>query len=126
MAALLFCANRPQAASRSSDPGLALFQGLLGRSGRIDDRPVDRANIIFLLKFGNLGRRIGGVALAAADAAQSGRKIGDEKEPDKPDVQLARGIADRGSFRLTRKHRVDHDGMALRQESGRRAAASIS
>ena len=52
-------------------------------------------------------------ALATTDAAQSGRKVGREKEADKPDIQPARGIVDRGSFRFTGKHRVDHDGMTL-------------
>ena len=69
-----------------SDPGLALFQSLPGRSGCIDNRPIDRANTIFLLKSGNLRRGVGGVGLAAADAVQPGRKVGDEKKADKPDT----------------------------------------
>ena len=43
----------------ASNPGLALLKGLSGRSGCIDDRPIDRADIIFLLNLGNLGRSIG-------------------------------------------------------------------
>src|SRR5260370_27141732 len=39
-----------------SDPGLALLQSRLGRPGCIDDRPIDRASIIFLPKSGNLLR----------------------------------------------------------------------
>src|ERR1700680_2920327 len=80
-----------------SDPGLALYQGLLWRSGCIDDSPVNPADIIVLLNFGNLRRCVGCIALAAADAAHSGRKVSREKEPDKPDIPLARGIGDCGS-----------------------------
>jgi hypothetical protein len=69
-----------------SDPGLALFQSLPGRSRRIDDDPIDLANIIFLLEPGNLGRSIGCIALTTTDAAQPGRKIRYEKEAGKPDV----------------------------------------
>ena len=95
------------------DSGLALLQGLFGCSGGIDDVPVDRADIILFLKSGDLGRSVGCIALATTNAALSGRKVGLEKEADKPDIQLARGVADRGSFRCARKHRVDDNGMAL-------------
>jgi len=104
---------------RASDPGLALLKGLSGRSGCIDDRPFDRADIIFLLKLGNLGRSVGCIELAATDAVQSGRKVRYEKEADKPDIQLARGILDRDSLHFIRKHRVDDDAMALRKNPQR-------
>ena len=96
-----------------SDLDLALFQGLFWCSGCINDSPVDRTDIIFLLNFGNLRRRVGCIVFTAADTAQSGRKVSREKEPDKPDIQLARDVADQGAFRFMRKHRVDNDGMTL-------------
>ena len=69
-----------------SDPGLALFQSLPRRSGCVDDRPIDRASIIFLLKSGNLRRGVGRIGLAVTDTVQPGRKVGDEKKADKPDT----------------------------------------
>src|SRR5450755_3366994 len=74
-----------------SDVGSALFQGLLGRSRGIDDHPVDRADIELFLKSGTLRRRVGRVARAATDAAQSGRKVGHQKESGKPEIQLEIG-----------------------------------
>ena len=68
-----------------------------------------------ILEPGDLGRSVGCVALAAADAAPSGRKIRLKKEADKSNIQPACGIADRGSLRFSRKHRVGDDGMALRE-----------
>ena len=91
-------------------------QRLRRRSGGIDDHPIDRADIIFLLKPGDFGRGVGCIALAAADAAQSGGKIGYEEEADKPDIQFAGGVADRAPLRLTGKYRVSHDGMGLRKD----------
>ena len=55
--------------------------------------------------------------LRRTDAALSGRKIGLKIETDEPDAQLARDIADRGSFRLVGKYRVDDDGMTLRKNA---------
>ena len=98
---------------------MALFQGLRWSSRCIDHGPVNRADIIFLLNFGDFRRRVGSVTFTAADAAQSDRKVGDEKQPHKPDIQLARRVADRGSFRFKREHRVDHDGMTLDKNAGR-------
>ena len=46
-------------------------------------------------------------------------KIGYEKEADKPDIQPARGVADRAPLRFTGKYRVNHDGMALRKDPDR-------
>ena len=51
MAALLSCAIWPLSRLTLCDPGLALFQSLPGRSRRIDDDPIELANIILLLKF---------------------------------------------------------------------------
>ncbi len=50
-----------------SDPGFALLQSLPGRPGCIDDRPIDRANIIVLLKSGNLRRGVGRDGLPLTD-----------------------------------------------------------
>ena len=99
------------------DSGLALLQGLFGCSGGIDDVPIDRANIILLLKLGDLGRGVGRIALATANASLSGRKVGCQKEADKADILLERGLADRNAFRFTGKHRIDHHGMALDKDA---------
>jgi len=99
------------------DSDLALLQGLFGRSGGINDVPVDRANIILFLQPGDLACGVRCIALAAANAALPGRKVGFEKKPDKADILPARGLLDRGSFRFTGKHRVDHDGMALDKDA---------
>src|SRR5260370_32745393 len=104
------------ASFKASDLRLASLESLLGRAGRIDDRPIDRADLIFLLKPGDLRRRVGCVALTKTDTAQSGRKVRYEKEADKPHIQPARGIADRGSLRFPGKHRIDHGRRTLRKD----------
>jgi len=50
---------------------------------------------------------------------QPGRKIGCEKEADKPDIQLARSIVDRGSLRFICKYCVDYNRMTLRKDPNR-------
>ncbi len=75
-----------------------MLKGLFRRSGCIDDRPIDHADIIFLLKLGNLRCGVGCIELAATDTIQSGRKVRYEKQADKPNIQLVRGILDRGSL----------------------------
>ena len=100
------------------DPALALHQSLLRCAGCIDDCPVDRADFIVLLQSGNIGCGVGRVPSAAADPAQSGRKVRHQKQPDKPDIVLARGILRRRSLRFTGKHRVGHHRMALRKNAG--------
>lgn len=117
MAILLFRISRPPARSALCDPALASQESLLQGPGSINYGPIDRANTILLLKFGNLRRGVGCIAPAAADAIEPGRQIGYEKEADKPDVQIARGGADRNSFNFMRKNRVHDDGMALRKRS---------
>src|SRR5258708_3720451 len=68
------------------DAGLAPLQRLLRCPGGVDVSPIDRADIIFLLKSGNLRRGIGCIALAAADTAQSGLEVGGEKKADKTEA----------------------------------------
>ena len=63
-----------------SNPGLALLKSPSGRPGCIDDRPIDRANIIFLLKSGNLRLGIGRVGLPVTGKVLPGRKAGHEKK----------------------------------------------
>src|ERR1700693_3134600 len=58
-----------------SASGLAQLEGLAGRSGRIDDVPIDCADILFLLQSGDLGRNVGCITLAPANALLSGRKV---------------------------------------------------
>src|SRR5262249_43380249 len=101
----------------TSDGGAAEFQRLLWRSRRIDRRPVDRADIVFFLQLGDLGRGVRRVPSAGADTLQSGCKIGVKVETDEPNAQLARGIADRSPFGLVGKYRVDHDRMSLRKNA---------
>jgi hypothetical protein len=63
MATLLFRAIGPEP-PHNGRSGSALLQSLPGRSGCIDDRPIDGANIIFLLKSGNLRRGVDRAGLA--------------------------------------------------------------
>jgi hypothetical protein len=63
MATLLFRAIGPEP-PHNGRSGSALLQSLPGRSGCIDDRPIDGANTIFLLKSGNLRRGVDRAGLA--------------------------------------------------------------
>src|SRR5664279_2464313 len=96
-----------------SNPQLALLQGLLRRPGSIDNSPVDGAKIVFFLKFGNLGRGVGCVAPAAADALYPGGEVGCEKQAGEANIKSVCDVTDRMSFRIAGKYRVDHDGMSL-------------
>src|SRR5260370_23054845 len=97
MAASLICAIGLYSRVIMIHPGLTLYQSLLRWAGCIDDCPIDRTDIIFLLKPGDFGRGVGCIARAAADAAQSGGKIGYEKEADKPDIQPMSGVPERAA-----------------------------
>jgi hypothetical protein len=66
-----------------SDLALASPQGKFRRSGSIDDRPIERTDIISFLKSGDLARSVGRIALATANAIHSRRKICLQKEADK-------------------------------------------
>ena len=101
------------------DPSSAVIQSLPGRSRCVDDCPIGGADVIFLLQRDDLGRRVRGIALTALDAAGSGRKIGYEKEADKPDMQPARGIMHCGSFLFPGKYCVHHGGMPLGKDPHR-------
>jgi hypothetical protein len=68
------------------DAGLAPVQRLLRCPGGVDVSPIDGADIILLLKSGNLRRGIGSIALAMADTAQPGLEVGGEKNADKTDA----------------------------------------
>jgi hypothetical protein len=68
------------------DAGLASLQRLLRCPGGVDVSPIERADIIFLLKSGNLRRGIGCIVLAAADPAQSGLEVGLKKKADKTEA----------------------------------------
>ena len=50
------------------------------RSGCVNGRPTDVADIIVLLRRGNLLSRIRRIVAAAADSALPRRKIGDQEE----------------------------------------------
>jgi hypothetical protein len=70
MATLLFRAIGPEP-PHNGRSGSALLQSLPGRSGCIDDRPIDGANTIFLLKSGNLRRGVGRAGLAVTVSSWS-------------------------------------------------------
>ncbi len=70
----------------TSDPGLAWHQKSAWASRSIDDRPIDRANMMFLLRSGNLRRGVGRLDLAGIDTVLPGRKLQHEKKADKPDT----------------------------------------
>ena len=108
----------------TDDPELACLQGLLGCPGRIDRDPIDCTYVIALLKFCDLGSSVGCIRLATSDADLPRRKVSFKKETDKPNSQPARGVADPGTLGRPRKHRVNDNGMALRQNPDRRAARS--
>lgn len=96
-----------------SDGVLAYLQRVLWCSRRIDERPIDRADMVVFLKRRDFGCGIGRVVFAASNAMLSRRKVSLEIETDEPYVQLARVVADEGSFGLVGKYGVDHNRMTL-------------
>ena len=58
--------------------------------GCIDCRPTDMADIIVLLQRGNLLRRIGCIAAAAADSGLPGCQIRDQEEAGERHVAIPR------------------------------------
>ena len=81
------------------DSSLAPLQGLFGRSGGLNDVPVDRPDIILLLQPGDLGRSVGRIALPVTDAAYSGREVRLRKMPTNPmfDLRATSRIAARSA-----------------------------
>ena len=90
-----------------------MFQRRRLRSRGVDDCPVDGADIIALLKLGNLGRGVGCVGCAPSDPALPRCKIGREEDACKGDLGAACGVSDGGALCLARRHRIHHDGMPL-------------
>ena len=82
-----------------SDPGLALFQSLPRRSGCVDDRPIDRASIIFLLKSGNLRRGVGRIGLAVGKFKTVAQLMADAEPP--PEATSAQATFGRYLARTT-------------------------
>src|SRR5581483_3847541 len=94
-------------------PAPARSQGLLRRSRSIDERPVDRADIILLLEPGDLGRRVRSVPRAPRDPGLPGLEIRDQKQSNKAVIRPVCDIADCGTFALARKYRIRNGRMAL-------------
>src|ERR1700720_314264 len=63
---------------RKRSPGAA--QSFHKRAGSVDFRPVQRAKLVVFLRLDHCSIGIGGVLRAPADAGDSGRKIGGQKQ----------------------------------------------
>jgi hypothetical protein len=69
-----------QSSSTSAEMCETPVQGLLRRSRSVDLCPIHSAEVVFLLKLGNLGRGIGCVGVAAANALLTDRKVSGQKK----------------------------------------------
>ena len=79
--------------------------------------PVERAEIVLLLRTRDFGVGIGGVIFASANAGNTGVQIGGEEETVK--VCIGRGFADCFAFVCAREYGVGDGRMSGRQHAAR-------